>query len=212
MSANAVQVGKSPSDTSAYGGIDIGASFAQINLVKDDASIINKSRYTTAVGEPMIMVGYPELCFNIAEAVYRGWVTGKSATDYYNNGIRASMASYYTTQVNPGDRTRCISDAQIDAYLQQPSVTFSNSLNQILVQKYLAFFNNSGFQSYYEIRRTGIPVLSVGPGNENGNRIPKRWIYPNLESQLNKVNLDAALQRQYGGADDINGVMWLIKD
>lgn len=212
ISSNAAAAGKTADDMSAYGGIDIGASFEYNNSIKDDASMINKDRYTTAVGEPMIIVGYPELCFNIAEGIQRGWLTGKSADEYYKAGITASMSSYYTTQVNAGDRTRCITDTQISAYLQQATVAYNNNLDQILIQKYIAFFNNSGFQSYYNIRRTGIPALSIGAGNENGGRIPKRWLYPNEESQLNKANLDAALQRQYGGADDINASMWLIKD
>ncbi len=36
-------------------------------------------------------------------------------------------------------------------------------------------------------------------------------MYPETELNLNKANLQASLQSQYGGTDDVNGVMWLLK-
>ena len=81
----------------------------------------------------------------------------------------------------------------------------------ILIQKYLAYFNNSGWESFYNIRRTGVPVLSVGPGNGNNNMIPTRWQYPQAEYQYNQANVKAAIQQQFAGADDRNGVLWINK-
>jgi hypothetical protein len=38
-----------------------------------------------------------------------------------------------------------------------------------------------------------------------------RWLYPGSELNYNKANLIDALNRQYGGVDDINNKMWLLK-
>ena len=104
--------------------------------------------------------------------------------------------------------------AAISDYLAQNSIEYSGNsaegLNQILTQKYIALFNNSGRESYFNYRRTGIPTFDIGPSNNNGGRIPLRWKYPQSEFQNNEVNVNAALQAQYGGSDDINAKMWLI--
>ena len=72
-------------------------------------------------------------------------------------------------------------------------------------------FMNSGWESFYEQRRTGVPTLAVGPGTYNNGQVPKRWLYPLSEYDYNPGNLSTSLQNQYGGNDDVNGVMWLIQ-
>jgi Starch-binding associating with outer membrane len=201
MSQVAQDAGKQPTDITAYAGINSGLAISDIYNKKDSGSALNVDRYSTVTGEPMIIVGYPELNFNIAEAINRGWIAG-DANSYYQKGIQASMQFY---QSNGGS----ISDAQIIAYLAQPSVQYGGSLNNILIQKYLAYFNNSGWESFYNIRRTGVPALSVGPGNGNNNQIPTRWQYPQAEYQYNQANVKAACQRQFNGSDDRNGVLWI---
>ena len=102
-----------------------------------------------------------------------------------------------------------------NVYYKQPSVKYAgnnaNGLKQILLQKYLAYARNSGYQGYYQWRRTGIPSFNAGSGSGNGGVIPKRFQYPTNEISANGANLTAALQSQYGGNDDINGLMWLVK-
>jgi hypothetical protein len=164
-------------------------------------SPINQARYYSSfVGpERCIQIGYAELCFNIAEAINRGWVAG-DAGNWYAKGITASMNFYGITDVA--------------AYLAQPAVAYkgnnNDGLTQILTQKYLAFFQNSGWEAFYNHRRTGIPEFNVGPGTGNGERIPKRFQYPASERTTNKTNYDAAVSGQFGD-DDINAEMWLLK-
>ena len=69
---------------------------------------------------------------------------------------------------------------------------------------------NSGWEAFFEQRRTGIPTLSVGPGTFN-TRVPKRWLYPESEYNYNADNVAAAVQRQFHGDDDVNKLMWLIQ-
>ena len=157
------------------------------------------SRLAKAITEVKLRISFCQLCFNIAEAIHRGWVTG-DAGDWYEKGITASMNFYGITDVA--------------AYLAQPEVAYkggnANGLEQILTQKYLAFFQNSGWEAFYNQRRTGVPTFHVGPGTGNGDRIPKRFQYPASERTTNATNYDAAVNGQYGD-DDINAEMWLIK-
>lgn len=152
-------------------------------------------------GIPCVQLGASETNFNIAEAINRGWVTGNAAT-YYEQGITESLKFYGITNA-----TTIGNFLTANAYLGNTA----SGLTQLLEQKYVAFFQNSGRQAYYNYRRTGVPKFDIGPANANNNLIPTRWAYPTSEYTVNGANLKEALQRQFGGADNQNGVMWLIK-
>ena len=58
-------------------------------------SFINRKRYyQTYTAETSIVIGYSEMCFNIAEAMNRGWISSANAETWYQNGIKASLAFY----------------------------------------------------------------------------------------------------------------------
>lgn len=222
-------VGASPAedlaDMSSKAGIDNGAGF-----VPGSYSFYGRKRYySTYTAENTILVGYPELCFNIAEAINRGWISG-DAEDWYKKGMQASINFYGIKEgantfyyLKPGGKVSeggdYISYAVsfiFNDYYNQPSVKYAGNtatgLQQILNQKYLAFFQNSGYEAYYNYRRTGFPAFAQGgPGTGNSGRIPKRFQYPGTERTTNGTNLTEALQRQFGGQDDINSDMWIIK-
>lgn len=169
------------------------------------------------------------MCFNIAEAINRGWVTG-SAEDWYKNGINASISFYGIKDganafsylkaggkvTEGGDYISYSVNFTFNDYYNQSSVKYAGNtvagLDQILKQKYLAFFQNSGMEAYYNFRRTGIPSFAKGgPGTGNSGLIPLRFQYPGTEITTNGENLKAALTAQFGGKDDINQAMWVIK-
>jgi len=194
-----------PLNLNAYIGANTGADQGQMQVDSDAGKYSYPSEvryYSTYEGEPYTIIGYAEQEFNIAEAINRGWVAGGDAAAalHYNNGISGSMAFYGVTQ------------ADINTFLANTNVVYQGNttgLNQILTQKYIAFFNNSGFEAYFNYRRTGVPTFDVGPANVNGS-IPKRWKYPTSEFENNTTNVNAALSSQYGGSDNINGVMWIL--
>lgn len=190
-------------DFNAYGGVRGSAPVNENNArtVAGEASKINPRFYRSPVNEPSIALGYSEIQFILAEGVVRGWIAGDANT-YFRNGIQASMLFYNIEQ------------SAITSYLQQNSLqlTTSNSLQNIITQKYIASFFNSGWQPFFEQRRTGFPIFDVsGAGVLNNKMIPKRWMYPERELQLNQQNVSEAISRQYPEGDNINGVMWLIK-
>jgi len=151
------------------------------------------------INEPSIAVGYPELQFNMAEAAVRGWITADPA-EFYNKGITASMEFYG------------ILPTKITTYISGMAVAFkeAKAMEQINTQKYLSYFLNSGWEAFYNQRRTGIPAFAVGPATQNGGMVPKRWMYPQAELDYNFEKVAEAVDRQYGGNDNINGVMWLL--
>ena len=192
-------------------------------------SFINRQRYySNYTGEPNVIVGYKEMCFNIAEGISRGWAPGTAET-WYKKGITESMAFYgidvtqtshtayflpptanSVTQVQPYPYT-----FDFNAYYAQPSVTLSataaTALGQIALQKYIAAFENSGYESYYNWRRTGVPTFDGGSGVGNNGVVPVRWAYPVSEQQQNTANWKAALTAQGYAQDDLNQKMWLVK-
>jgi len=202
-----IKAGLTAADYEAYVGASSGESLDDMStkMLNGEYSSISKSNYYSSYfGESSIQIGYSELCFNISEAINRGWVSG-NAEDYYTKGIQASW-TFHGASV----------DANWSAYYAQVSVKYSSTsataLTQILTQKYLAFFQNSGWEAYYNNRRTGIPTFLTGPGTANSGRIAKRWQYPSSERTTNADNYNSALTSQFGSkSDDINSEMWIIK-
>lgn len=186
---------------SSYEGVDAGLTVSEQNNASPSASKIARRYINDQVNEPMVLLSYAEQEFLIAEAIARGWVTGDAAVHYYN-GIRASMSFYN------------VPESDIDTYLVQPAVVYNpaNAIEMIVTQKYISFFLNSGWEPYFEHLRTGFPSFSTGTGTQNGGKIPKRFQYPQSEFNYNEENVTAAVQRQFGGDDDINGVMWVLQD
>ena len=216
--------GVAPDDFAAYVGAPMGESLDNMasKAGAGQYSFTNQKRYySTFKGpEPAVQIGYQELCFNIAEAINRGWVTGSAAT-YYNNGITASMAFFGIQNGTVLEITEPNFDAVIGTYtasvtnyLAQPAVVYAGDnatgLNQILTQKYLAMFQSSGQEAYFNYRRTGVPVFNEGPGTGNSNKIPRRWLYPVSEATNNVDNYTAAVSRQFGSAgDNLNAELWI---
>ena len=139
---------------------------------------------------------YAELQFALAEAAERGYITGNANT-YYQNGVTASF-TYYNVQV-PGD------------YFTRAAIALngSNNLEKILTQKWMSLIN-VGHEAWFNIRRTGIPALQVGPDAANDGRYPVRYFYPESEQATNQQNYQIAVNRI--GGDNLNSKSWWEKD
>jgi hypothetical protein len=229
-----VKAGATLSDFGSFAGARPDEDLADMSTKAQQGkySFQNRKRYYDGyTAENTIQIGYPELCFNIAEAYNRGWVSGKLASDAevsYKNGILASMDFYNiktgsmtATYLKEGDALGTYQSytvaVDLDTYYNQAKVKYAGNnavgLNQILMQKYLAFFQNSGWEAFYNQRRTGVPTFYKDlAGNGNGSRIPKRWNYPTSEKQYNTANYNAALTSQFGGtSENINTDLWINK-
>lgn len=217
--------GRTIGDFAAYKGAD--NSKAQNDLFSESQgnegkySYINYIRYLQGpdvIPEPYIMIGYSEMCFNIAEAINRGWVSG-DAENWYQKGVVASLDFYGLSQgatITVGDVNGApYGDVTVDvnSFLSNVKYKGNNAegLNQILEQKYVSFWQNSGWEPFYQFRRTGIPQFREGEGTNAERRIPRRWQYPVREVDNNRENATQAIQRQFGGNDNVFADMWLLK-
>lgn len=147
-----------------------------------------------------VMMTYAEVEFIKAELSLKGFQTGGSPRQHYEAGIRASMKQWGVTMP--------------DNYLEQPGVVYQDNatveeqLQQIILQKYYAFFFND-YQSWFEKRRTGYPILPRGTGIPAENQFPNRASYPTYLQSLNPANLADAVAAM--GGDGTNIKVWWQK-
>ena len=194
-------------DFNAYDGL-VGSAPLDYNTEKRGAGLASQinDRYSyEAINEPSVLMSYAEVQFLLAEAAVRGWISGDPET-FYNEAIEASL------EFSNFNSTYSASD--IVDYINQPSVALQSGseIEQIITQKYISMFMNSGWQPFFEQRRTGFPNFETeGAGILNGGQIPKRWMYPTDEYENNRVNVENAVRDQFPGGDDVNGVMWILQ-
>jgi hypothetical protein len=137
---------------------------------------------------PSVLMTYAEVKFIMAEA--------NSNKQAYLDGINASCAQHGVT-----------ADA---AFLTAAGAAYdANPLKAIITQKWVALFGD-GCEAYTEFRRTGFPSeIQEVPGSVfPGKGVPNRFSYPTSETGNNKLNLEAALQRQNVTDGVFSDPMW----
>ena len=199
----------------AYSGVNPVLAYG---MVQDECanglhSAINKRYFQIAEGEPVKFIAYSEIQFVLAEAALRGWKTPQSAKEHYENAVRAALQ--FTAKYTPAEYSHqvVIDDAYIDQYLQGKAA-FNASLEQIIEQKFIGSVFQLSFNSYYDYRRIGLPKIPIDAQtnmNEVKDQLPLRWMYPEDEYSRNRENIEEAINRQFGGNDTPNDVMWLLK-
>jgi hypothetical protein len=229
--------GKTVNDFTAWVGADDNIAIADLNsnAAAGQYSYLAYNRYFSlpaayngANAEQFVFIGYPELCFNIAEGINRGWTTGDAST-WYINGINASLALYGITDgqtltiADLTGKTIGTTTVNLPQFFTNVAYTGDNAdgLAQIFTQRYVALFANSGWESFYEWRRSvdatnpnGIPAWSQGNAGSIGTAtglVPRRWLYPASESTSNTASYNSALTSQFGGTDDVSKDIWLTK-
>lgn len=217
-----LQEGLTASDWDAYIGIDPSQPYEGIDAAYSAGAYSGlNSRYTGyKPGEPIMRLGYAEQNFILAEAAVRGWITG-DASAYYKKGIKASMDFIATNTPNEAiyHHGHPLTTEAISTFLETPAIQLSGNnkeadIEKIITQRYLASFMQHAYDTYYDYRRTGYPVLPINPATNRNtikDKLPMRWMYPKSESDYNKEHIDEALNRQFGGVDDVNQLMWILK-
>jgi len=218
---NAVTKGLAVTDWNSYNGVEPTMIFSDIQAAVQSGGVSqpNARYYELPISEPTYLLSFAEMKFILAEAAVRGLING-NAKGYYEDGIRASMA--FTADNTPDNveynHGMKITGDYINTYLQGSEVVFGNTperqIEQIIEQKYLSTFFQIPFNAFYEYRRTGYPVFPINPKSNRNNdtsKMPVRWMYSQDEYDYNTENVNAAVKSQYGGSDDENQTMWLLK-
>lgn len=216
-----VNAGIPANDWDAYVGVDPSDDFSAISqrYVAGEISGLNPRYYTLPQGEPTFLLSFAEQSFIIAEGILRGWTAGKEE-DYYLAGIRAAFNFVADNTPNEAQfhHDMKITASVITTYTNNPLVALTGSvdgdLEKIFQQRYLMGFLQDGWNTYNEYRRVGYPALPINPMtnlNSMSDRIPVRWMYPQDELSFNRENTQEALDRQFGGNDDVNELMWILQ-
>ncbi|MCR4031305.1 MULTISPECIES: SusD/RagB family nutrient-binding outer membrane lipoprotein [Flavobacterium] len=151
---------------------------------------------------PFLHVSYSESQLLLAEAAFRGWVTG-SAADYYKKGVEAGIRQLEIYGA------AAPTAAAINTYLAAKPLVAGSEKEQIATQLWVTYLFNS-IEAYSNWRRTGFPQLLpiTNPDSETNGVTPKRLYYPNDEMQKNGANYTEALSRMGGTNDWLNKVWW----
>jgi hypothetical protein len=144
---------------------------------------------------PAYFVSYTELQFLLAEAAKKGFIGGgdSAAETFYLRGIQSSFDENGIGASGAG-------------YSTQTAVAYTpnTGLDKIALQKWIALYGQ-GMETWFEWRRTGVPVLTPAIQNDLGS-IPVRFTYPNIEESLNGENYKAAVSSQ--GPDALTTPVW----
>jgi hypothetical protein len=159
---------------------------------------------------PAFYVTYAQTSLLLAEAAFRGWVSGDPQT-YYEEGIRADMEIY---ALYPN--TTPITSPEVDAYLAEPEIAYNatDALELINTQYWLVNFRN-GTETFANFRRSGFPALSPNDFNNNllangGDGFAHRMSYPDREASANADNYSAAVSA-IGGDNLVSRVFWDVE-
>ncbi len=125
------------------------------------------------------IISAAEVSFIFAEAALKGWNVGDAET-HYNKGIEQSLDTW--------GRGGTYAD-----FISQPEIAFSNSLEQILTQKWVASWTAAA-ESFADYRRTGFPALEAGPLSPQPE-VALRFQYGSDEYNNNPDNITSALDR-----------------
>jgi hypothetical protein len=171
--------------------------------------------YFTAATAPGMLMSYAELQFILAEAAFKGYITGDAET-YYYAGIYGSYAQYgddlvqavINSPATPAIPEAWTSDSLAASFIASDDYAWdaSKGLELIGTQRWVATFDQ-GLQSFIEWRRSGWPVLTPAAEGMNSGKIPIRFPYPTDEAARNPSNLAAGVTL-LGGPDDLNTPVW----
>ncbi|MDR2887592.1 MAG: SusD/RagB family nutrient-binding outer membrane lipoprotein, partial [Bacteroidales bacterium] len=215
-----------------YKGIASGSYIA----AKDDRLNYSKvSTFFQTVNERKLLQA-AEVNFALAEAKLRGW-TGANATktvgEYYEDGVRASMAEWNVTgakadayiaddtslpinYVDPVDSQNSYETRQKLTIKWDDAAEPEVKLERIMTQKWIASFTNAN-EIWSDHRRTGYPKLHYVPKNDSNELwgtigredFIKRMPFVLAERQNNAAGLVEATKKLGPGGDKISTRLWI---
>ena len=184
-----------PNNTGQYAGLDFGTTQGIPNTTT--VSLLGTAIY--AQDAPIYLVTYAQALFALAEAAKRGWITGGDVTAKTNYDLAIEQSFRQWTGGTTG----------LTAYMANAEVTYNpaRAIERISIQRYVHLFMH-GYEAWAEWRRTGFPNNLVTP---LGRAVPTRLGYPDNEAFNNTANYQAAIQRQFSGANTQYGKVWWDK-
>ncbi len=145
------------------------------------------------------LVTYAQALFAKAEAAKLGWIPGGDAEAKANYDLAIEQS---VRQWNNNSTTGLAALMATTEVAYDPAI----AIQQIATQRYIHLFMH-GYEAWAEWRRTGYPELAP-PVGEPTRAVPRRQSYPANEVFNNTENYQEAVQRQFGGVDNLYGRVW----
>lgn len=184
----------------AIGGLD----YSQINV-----------RVTASTLAPSYWITYAQTSLLLAEAAYRGWITG-DAKEYYESAIQADMDRYeQIVKFTEASHTLplVITEEERSAYLAHSEVAYdpAKALELINTQYWITNIWDPQ-EGWANFRRSGFPTLERNKFDDNlllngGDGYVHRYRYHDEEYRRNKDNVEAAAAK-IGGNFLTSRVFW----
>lgn len=223
--------GKSITENGYYG-LRSGIYMPAGSMIKHYANM-NVSANTS-----LLWMNAAEVAFLRAEGAMRGWnmgtpeITGSTTAEgFYKTGVHLSF-----DQWGAGGADSYLSNSTLtpEAYKDPMELyTYTKGVSSITIQwKNIAGFNEENFErlitqkwianfplgleAWAEYRRTGYPKLMQAAINNSGGtvdteRMARRLAYPQTERTENSENLNEAISKYLGGADNMGTDVWWAK-
>lgn len=168
---------------------------------------------------PYDLMLYEEVCFLKAEAYSRGILTGGNAKQAYEDGVRASFATWGAQGVDEYLASIEKNYAGTSAKWEDTAGPGNTQLEKIITQKYIAGGIDLSQESWCDKRRLNLPRLDVAiyrveslyDNNDKDIKKPENFIqrlqYPSREVQINKAFYDAGV-KALGGKDNVTTPIW----
>ncbi|WP_339841333.1 SusD/RagB family nutrient-binding outer membrane lipoprotein [uncultured Maribacter sp.] len=172
------------------------------------------------------VVTYADFCFMASEFALEGVSSGKSAQEWYEEGVRASLRQWSDigghTQIN---NYEAITETEIEDFLSQTDIAWNPAIakEQIYNQTWVEHFKNNN-EAWALWRRTGFPnqsssVVTWDPvivlGQEQN--VPRRSKFsypaegtPNYENMVDRFDKMSA-DPEFGNIDNEFGRLWWDK-
>ncbi len=170
------------------------------------ADFVRHNRNTIKTpSSPMFHLMYSEVQLRLAEAAVRGWGAPLSAAEHFSAGLRAAVeqvAMYPNASIDPADMEAFVAANPLREGSTEESLEHIN--NEIWASMY-----QNAVEAFANWRSSGYPILTpvdheIGT---TGGTIPRRYYYPSSEAGLNP-NYQTAVDRQFGGDDNLMGRVW----
>ena len=208
--------------------------------IKNGATLVSKDLRTSysSVGTFFSTTTYhtllnaAEVNFMLSEAALRGWSVGKTAQEYYEDGVKLSFEQWGVSGADTylADATKTpidyidpkASTATENAFTAQTNITIAwndsdtneRKLERIITQKWIAGFPDS-YEAWVDFRRTGYPKIEPvyqNDSNATEGIIPandhiKRMNFIPGEYDSNAAGVQDAIQK-LGGEDKISTRLW----
>jgi len=198
---------------------------------QESSSRISDLFYVPVIEIPIIRSS--EVHFALAEAALFGLKSGDAQT-HYKQGIEDAMnwaKGFYENSQSQLPAVLAImypnwtqadidlllshkeiTAAESDAFLNSPAAILigsqENQLEQIIVQKNIALYPLE-YQNWAEWRRTGYPILQIGPDKDALlGVIPRRMPWPDIERTINSASNEEAASRLAGGDNRLSKIWW----